>query len=86
MLFPQLSNSRSPPAEPGAYPGWLSRSSLYNPPLHPKLSTFALLPLIGFHGAVEELDVLELCVKRELLEALPEFGGHLEVQIDKLLR
>ena len=24
MLFPQLSNSRSPPAEPGAYPGWLS--------------------------------------------------------------
>ena len=23
MLFPQLSNSRSPPAEPGAYPGWL---------------------------------------------------------------
>ena len=25
MLFPQLSNTGSPPAKPGAYPGWLQR-------------------------------------------------------------
>ena len=30
-------------------------------------------------GPVEELDVLQPRIKRELLEVLPEVGGHLEI-------
>ena len=46
----------------------------------------SLLPLVGFHGPLQELNVFEPCVERELLEVVPEVSGYLEVEIDQCLR
>ena len=43
----------------------------------------SLLPFVGLDGPVEELDVLQPRIKRELLEVLPEVGGHFEIEIDQ---
>ena len=45
----------------------------------------SLLPFVGLDGPVEELDVLQPRIKRELLEVLPEVGGHFEIEIDQRL-
>ena len=45
----------------------------------------SLLPFVSLDGPVEELDVLEPRIERELLEVLPEVGGHFEVEIDQRL-
>ena len=44
-----------------------------------------LLPLVGLYGPLQELNVFEPCVERELLEVVPEVGGYLEVEIDQCL-
>ena len=36
-------------------------------------------------GSTSELDVLQPRIERELLEVLPEVGGHLEIEIDQRL-